>query len=107
MHASFFFYWCAIKKDKQQKGISFRSKLLSSQLKPKDKYPLIELKDRSIYDLIPGKIYVIKMESLEVLGIYKNQRELWKNLNPNSGLAYLEELSLGQQRSFLDNRIGR
>jgi hypothetical protein len=49
---------------------------LSSQLKPKDKYPLIELKDRSLYDLIPGKIYVIHMETLEVVGIYRNQREL-------------------------------
>lgn len=51
------------------------------------------------------KIYIINMETLEVLGIYRNQRELWKNLNPNS--VDLDELSLGQQRNFLDNRIGR
>jgi hypothetical protein len=42
-------------------------------LKPKDKYPLVELKDRSLYDLIPGKIYVINMETLEIEAIYKNQ----------------------------------
>ena len=29
------------------------------------------------------------------------------NLNPNSGLTDLEKLSLKQQRSYLDNRIGR
>lgn len=29
------------------------------------------------------------------------------NLNPNSGVADLEKLSLNQQRNFLDNRIGR
>lgn len=74
-------------------------------MKSKDRYLLVELKDRSLYDLIPGKIYIINMETLEVFGIYRNQRELWKNLNPNSVDLY--ELSLGQQRNFLDNRIGR
>ena len=44
---------------------------------------------------------------MEVFGIYKNQRDLWMNLNPNSALADLGELPLKQQRSFLDNRIGR
>jgi len=29
------------------------------------------------------------------------------NLNPNSGVADLEKLSLNQQGNFLDNRIGR
>lgn len=89
----------------KEKGVPFRTEQLSSAMKPKDKYPLIELKDRSLYDLIPGKIYVIHTETLEVVGIYKNQRELWKNLNPNS--EDLDKLSLGQQRNFLDNRIGR
>lgn len=60
----------------KEKGVPWRFKQLNSQLKPKDKYPLVELKDRSLYDLIPGKIYVINMETLEVVGIYKNQREL-------------------------------
>jgi hypothetical protein len=45
-------------------------------MKPRDKYPLIELKDRSMYDLIPGKIYVINMNTLENVGIYNSQREL-------------------------------
>lgn len=91
----------------KEKGVSFRHEHINSQLKPKDKYPLIELKDRSLYDLIPGKIYAINTENLEVFGIYKNQRELWINLNPNSGVACLEKLSLTLQRNFIDNRIGR
>lgn len=46
-------------------------------------------------------------ETLEVVGTYKNQRELWKNLNPRPGTEDFDKLSLGQQRNFLDNRIGR
>jgi hypothetical protein len=57
----------------KEKGAPWRFEQLNSQLKPKDKYPLVELKDRSLYDLIPGKIYVINMETLEIEAIYKNQ----------------------------------
>lgn len=74
-------------------------------MKPKDKYPLIELKDKSLYDLIPGKIYSINIEILDVIDNYRSQRELWKTLNPNN--IELNKLSPIQQRSFLDNRIGR
>lgn len=91
----------------KEKGVPVRYEQINSQLKPKDKYSLVELKDKSLYDLKPGEIYVINIETLEVFGVYKNQRELWMNLNPNSGVADLEKLSLNQQRNFLDNRIGR
>jgi hypothetical protein len=47
-----------------------------SQLKPKDRYPLVQLKDKSLYELIPGKLYAINKDTMEVWGIYKNQREL-------------------------------
>lgn len=90
----------------KEKGVSFRSELLESQMKPRDKYSLLELKDKSLYDLIPGKIYAINVSTLEIFGIYKNQRDLWKNLNPNYN-EELENLTLNKQRSFLDNRIGR
>jgi len=60
----------------KEKGVSFRSELLKSQMKPRDKYSLVELKDKSLYDLIPGKIYAISHETLEIFGIYKNQRDL-------------------------------
>lgn len=89
----------------KEKGVPWRFEPLSSQLKPKDKYELIELRDKSLYDLIPGKIYVYTTETLEIKGIYNNQRELWKDLNPND--REWEGLSLNQQRNFLDNRIGR
>lgn len=91
----------------KEKGTSFRFVQISSQLKPKDRYSLVELKDKSLYDLIPGKLYAINIDTFEVFGVYKNQRELWMNLNPNSGLTDLEKLSLKQQRNYLDNRIGR
>ena len=38
----------------KEKGTSFRFVQISSQLKPKDKYSLVELKDKSLYDLKPG-----------------------------------------------------
>ena len=74
-------------------------------MKPRDKYPLVLLNDRSLHDLIPGKIYAINIETLDVFGTYNNQRELWQKLNPNS--LELENLLLSKQRDFLDNRIGR
>jgi len=60
----------------KEKGVPFRYEQLESQVKPSDKYSLIELKDRSLYDLAPGKIYAMKLESLEVFGVYNSQREL-------------------------------
>nr|YP_009710351.1 hypothetical protein [Ceratocystis albifundus]QFX74853.1 hypothetical protein [Ceratocystis albifundus] len=89
----------------KEKGESWRIEQLNSQLKPKDKYPLIELKSKSLYDLIPGKIYAIYIETLEIKGIYDNQRELWNNLNPND--SEWKNYPLSKQRNFLDNRIGR
>lgn len=91
----------------KEKGVPFRYEQINSQLKPKDKYSLIELKNKSLYDLKPGEVYAINTENFEVFGVYKNQRELWMNLNPKSGAADLEKLSLDRQRSYLDNRIGR
>lgn len=91
----------------KEKGLPFRLEKINSQFKPKDKYCLLKLKDKSLYDLTPGKIFALRIETLEIFGIYKNQRELWLNLNPNSGAADLEKLSSKQQRNFLDNRIGR
>ena len=67
----------------KEKGVPWRFEPLSSQLKPKDKYPLINLKDKSLYELTPGKIFVYDAVTFEIKGIYNNQRELWKNLNPN------------------------
>lgn len=89
----------------KEKGINFRTEQLSSQMKPKDKYPSASLKDRSLHDLIPGIIYAINIETLDVFGTYNNQRELWQKLNPS--FLELENLSLSKKRDFLDNRIGR
>nr|QCW06942.1 hypothetical protein [Drechslerella brochopaga] len=78
----------------KEKGVSFRSDQLNSQLKPKDKYSLIELNNKSLYDLVPGKIYVIDVNTLEIIGDYKNKRGLWNNLNPN--YSELDNLSAVQ-----------
>jgi hypothetical protein len=74
-------------------------------LTPKDKYPWLDLKNRSLYDLIPGKIYVISIDTLEDFATYDSQRELWKALNPSSD--ELENLSVKEQHFYLNNRVGR
>lgn len=53
----------------KEKGVPFRTEQLSSAMKPKDKYPLIELKDRSIYDLIQPQL---RRGPLKLRGARKN-----------------------------------
>jgi hypothetical protein len=59
-----------------EKGASIRTQALSSQLAPKDLYPKIELFNRTLYDLIPGRIHAIDINTLEDFGNYASQREL-------------------------------
>lgn len=89
----------------KEKGVAFRTDTLGSQLSPKNRYPLLDLKNRSLYDLIPGKIYAIRFDTLEVFGSYYSQRELWVALNPSSD--ELDNLSMKGQHSYLNNRVGR
>lgn len=89
----------------KEKGVSFRTEQVSSQLYPKTKYPLLNLKNRSLYDLLPGKIYVINVDTFEDFGTYNSQRELWKSLNSSSN--HLDNLTMEQQHNFLNNRVGR
>lgn len=84
----------------------FRIQALNSQLGPKGLHPDVKLINRSLYDLIPGRIHAIDVNTLEDFGNYANQRELWKSLNPNS-LYEFNKLTLTKQRSYLDNRISR
>lgn len=59
-----------------EKGAQVRTKAFSSQLAPKDLYPQVELIGRTLYDLTPGKIHVIDINTLKDFGVYLNQREL-------------------------------
>lgn len=67
------FFYIYIKKRKdgeeitiylKEKGVSFRTEQVSSQLYPKSRYPLLNLKNRQLYNLIPGKIYAINIDTL-------------------------------------------
>lgn len=89
----------------KEKGVSFRTEQVSSQLYPKSRYPLLNLKNRQLYNLIPGRIYAINTDTLEDFGTYDSQRELWEALNPSSN--HLDNLSNKQQHDFLNNRVGR
>lgn len=90
-----------------EKGASIRTQALSSQLAPKDLYPKIELFNRTLYDLIPGRIHAIDINTLEDFGNYASQRELWINLNPNSLDEFNNLGSLSKERIFLNSRISR
>lgn len=77
-----------------EKGASIRTKALTSQLAPspqrgegatappkgglapKDLYPKVELINRTLYDLIPGRIHAIDINTLKDFGNYASQREL-------------------------------
>jgi stress-induced morphogen len=67
-----------------EKGAAIRTKSISSQLSPKSLYPKVKLINRTLYDLIPGRIHAIDIYTMKDFGNYANQRELWINLNPNS-----------------------
>lgn len=74
---------------------------------PKHLYPEVKLINRSLYDLIPGRIHAVNVNTLEDFGNYASQRELWASLNPNSLEEFNKLETLAKQRSYLDNRISR
>jgi len=90
----------------KEKGTPFRTENISSQLSVKKLYPLVELKNRTLYDLIPGKIHVISVDTLEDFATFTSQRELWKSLNPSSLKEY-DNLTATKQHQFNDNRVGK
>jgi len=90
----------------KEKGTPFRTENISSQLSVKKLYPLVELKNRTLYDLIPGKIHVISVDTLEDFATFTSQRELWKSLNPSSLKEY-DSLTATKQHQFNDNRVGK
>jgi len=90
----------------KEKGTPFRTENISSQLSVKKLYPLVELKNRTLYDLIPGKIHVISVDTLEDFSTFSSQRELWKALNPSSLKEY-DNLTATKQHQFNDNRVGK
>ena len=58
---------------------------------PKNKYSPVVLSGRTLYNLIPGNIYAIDVETLNDFdfGVYNNEGNLWNFINPSC----VEELS--------------
>lgn len=79
---------------------------LRSQLSPKLKYPTVKLLNKTLFDLIPGKLYAILVKILQEYGKYNNERDLWISLNP-SLKNKLSSLSFIKQKQYLNNRVGR
>lgn len=88
-----------------EKGAPVRTKAFSSQLGPKDIYSKVELVNRTLYDLIPGRIHAIDVNTLRDFGNYANKRELWTSLNPNWLNKFRNLDTLAKLRVFLDNDI--
>lgn len=90
----------------REAGVYLRTELINQQLAPKDKYPLVELSGRTLYDLIPGKLHAIATESLIDYGVYSNERDLWTNLNPST-ITELSTMKGKKIKQYLNNRVGR
>lgn len=90
----------------REAGVYLRTELINQQLAPKDKYPLVELSGRTLYDLIPGKLHAIAIESLIDYGVYSNERDLWTNLNPST-ITELSTMKGKKFKQYLNNRVGR
>lgn len=90
----------------REKGVPLRTEPLLSQLTPKGKLPTVELTDRTLYDLIPGKLHAISVDTLQDFGLYDNERDLWLSLNPGDK-SVLEGLKGKDGKNYLNNRVGR
>lgn len=88
----------------RETGVPIRTNALLGQQSPKEKYAVISLSGRTLYDLIPGKIYAINVITKEDFRIYNNQRELWYDLNPNDVVKNMDSLT---SKSYIQNRVGR
>ena len=90
----------------REAGNSLRTEHVFSQLSPKNKHPFVELTGRTLYDLIPGKLHAISVESLDDYGVYDNERHLWTSLNPSFN-DKLAAMSTQESKNYLNNRVGR
>lgn len=91
----------------RQFGQPWRTELLPGQQSPRLKWPQLDLIDRTLYDLEPGKLHAITVDDLTNYGrAYNNERDLWTSLNPSSATD-LDLLTSQQQHQYLNNRVGR
>lgn len=71
---------CLIRKQ----GSEIRSNKIDTQLYTKNRYPKVELKGQTLYDLKPGLTYVIDpLTTNTVYGPFDSRLELFKKLYPN------------------------
>jgi hypothetical protein len=88
----------------QELGVPIRTIPISSQLKPKQKWPTLQLIGRSLYDLIPGKIHVVDAKTLEDVYTFDSEKDLWLSLNPSRSSEYYQ-LETRQQYKYLGSRV--
>jgi hypothetical protein len=87
-------------------GKPLRMEAITSQLVPKSKFPTLELVDRTLYDLIPGKLHAVTVDSFTDFGCYDNERDLWTSLNPTTA-DKVNSMRGAQVKQYLNNRVGR
>lgn len=89
-------------------GAPWRQVPVNGQLVPKTKWPTLhELSTGTIYDLEPGKVFAINVDTMETfMRPFDSLRDLWLTLNPNK-VADFQELSSSKQHETLSNLVGR
>lgn len=60
----------------QEIGAPIRTQPVAMQLKPNQKYPLVELDGRTLYDLTPGLIHVVDPVTLKDVYTFESEAEL-------------------------------
>nr|YP_007475441.1 hypothetical protein H888_mgp04 [Microbotryum cf. violaceum BFL-2013]AGE14654.1 hypothetical protein [Microbotryum cf. violaceum BFL-2013] len=64
----------------REDGAPLRTVPLHTQLAPKLTKEIVDLRSRTLYDLVPGKLHAVEVDSLKDFGLYDNERHLWTSL---------------------------
>lgn len=60
----------------RETGVPLRTEPITQQLSPKGRLATVQLVDRTLYDLLPGKLYAVTTDTLEDYGVYSSERDL-------------------------------
>jgi hypothetical protein len=57
-------------------GKPLRETELAGQISPRLRFSTVTLGNRTLYDLVPGMLHAVSVDSLEDYGLYVNERDL-------------------------------
>ena len=86
-------------------GEPLRTEPLLKAVHVKNKLPSVDLVNRTLYDLVPGKLHAIHTDTLEDYGLFDNERHLYTTLNP-SVADKINSMTSAQSKQYLNGRVG-